>query len=285
MSAFTLVQLSDTHLSPSRPFFQFNFDVVVEELAALNPDHIVITGDLGLNGPDDIADVAFARRQFDRLPCSWSAVPGNHDLGLVPFEGGLHQPINAERLARYTDTMESDRFALDVHVWRLIGINSQLLGSGMDEEEAQYAWLAHELASLEKPTALFLHYPLFLDNQSDDEKTHSVVVPIARQRMLALIDAAPMVRLVASGHLHEDRRIERGSVTYQWAPSTAFIASESNHGGISTAGFLVYRFEDNQFSVERIEPRWIINHDIRNWGKSKPHGYYEIVKRQFPVIG
>jgi 3',5'-cyclic AMP phosphodiesterase CpdA len=72
--AAVIVQLSDTHLSPSRPYFQMNFEHVLEAVAAVRPDHVVITGDLALNGPDDPADIAFARRQFDRLPCAWSAV-------------------------------------------------------------------------------------------------------------------------------------------------------------------------------------------------------------------
>lgn len=285
MSTFTLAQLSDTHLSPSRPFFQFNYEIVLEELAAVKPDHVVITGDLGLNAPDDIADVVYARRQFDRLPCPWTAVPGNHDVGLVPFEGGLHQPINEARLARYRDAMDADRFAVDVGGWRLLGLNSQLLGTGLAAEEEQYEWLAGALSALERPAGLFLHYPLFLDDEADTSQSHAVVVPAARQRMLALIDETPHLRLVASGHLHEDRLIERNGVAYRWAPSTAFVTSEGNHGGVASAGFLVHRFDGATFTTERVEPHWIINHDIRNWGRSEPHGYYEIVKRPFPIIG
>jgi 3',5'-cyclic AMP phosphodiesterase CpdA len=284
MSAFTLVQLSDTHLSPSRPFFQFNYEIVLESLQEIKPDHIVITGDLALNGPDDIADVAFARQQFDRLPCAWSTVPGNHDVGLVPFAGGLHQAIDLQRHARYLDVMKSDHFSRDIAGWRFIGINSQLLASGLAAEEEQYNWLKAELTDLKNPVALFLHYPLFLDDDADQEQSHAVVHPKARKRMLALIDSAPQVRLVASGHLHVDRQLQRNGVTYQWAPSTAFITSDENHGGVATAGFLVYKIDGDNFTVERVEPRWMINHDIRNWSGSDPHGYYEIVKRPFPKV-
>jgi 3',5'-cyclic AMP phosphodiesterase CpdA len=285
MSAQTIVQLSDTHLSPSRPFFQFNYEIVLEELAAIKPDHIFITGDLALNGPDDIADVAFARQQFDRLPCPWSAIPGNHDVGLVPFAGGLHQAITNERLRRYLDVMESDRFVKDVGQWRFIGINSQLLGSGLDAEEEQFEWLSRELQSLKKLSTLFLHYPVFLDNENDVHESHTVVHPDARKRLLALIDNTPHIRLVASGHLHVDRQWKRNGVSYQWAPSTAFITTDEKLGGVATAGFLVYKFNAESFTVDRVEPRWMINHDVRNWSGSEPHGYYEIVKRPFPKVG
>ncbi len=281
MTKFTLVQLTDTHLSGSRPFFQFNFEMVIEAMADIAPDHIVITGDLALNGPDDIADVAFAARQFDRLGAPWSAVPGNHDLGLVPFQGGLHQPITPERLAAYVDVMGSDRFVHEIGDWRLIGINSQLLGSGLPAEAEQHDWLAATLAT-DRPTALFLHYPVYLDDPADPARSHAVVLPDARAALLALIDAHPNVRLVASGHLHEDRRAQRNGVVYQWAPATSFMTSGGGHGGTACVGFLVHQFDGTAFTTQRHSARWMIAHDIASWGNTEPHGYYEIVKRPYP---
>lgn len=284
MTKFTLVQLTDTHLSGSRPFFQFNFEMVIEAMADIAPDHIVITGDLALNGPDDIADVAFAKLQFDRLAAPWSAVPGNHDVGLVPFEGGQHQPVTQARLAAYLGVMGADRFVQDIGSWRLIGLNSQLLGSGLPAEADQHAWLASTLAESDRPVALFLHYPLYLDDPADPTRSHAVVLPESRADLLALIDANPMVKLVASGHLHEDRRVDRNGVVFQWAPATSFITTEGGHGGTATVGFLVYRFDGMSFTIERRVARWMIAHDIASWGNTEPHGYYEIVKRPFPSV-
>lgn len=281
---FTLVHLTDTHLSASRPFFQFNFEMVVEAIAEVAPDHIVITGDLALNGPDDIADVAFARRQFDRLGAPWSAVPGNHDVGLVPFEGGLHQPINAARHAAYLGAMGADRFAKDIGDWRLVGINSQLLGSGLAAEAEQHDWLAATLSETDRPIAVFLHYPLFLDDAEDPTPTHMCVVPSARARVLSLFDATPNLRLVASGHLHEERQAERNGVVYQWGPATSFITTDGNHGGTARVGFLVHWFDGTSFTTEHRAARWMIAHDIASWGNTQPHGYYEIVKRPFPSL-
>jgi 3',5'-cyclic AMP phosphodiesterase CpdA len=284
MSKFTLVQLSDTHLSASRPYFQFNYEMVVEAMADLAPDHIVITGDLGLNGPDDIADVAFAARQFDRLGAPWSAVPGNHDVGLVPFEGGLHQPINEGRHAAYLATMGADRFVQDIGDWRLIGLNSQLLGSGLAAEAAQQDWLAAMLAETNRPVALFLHYPLFLDDPTDPAPSHNAVLPEPRAAIMAMIEDAPQVKLVASGHLHEEQRVERDGVVYHWAPATSFMSSGGCHGGVATTGFLVHRFDGKTFTTERHSARWMINHDIASWENTEPHGYYEIVKRPYPSV-
>lgn len=284
MSTFTLVQLSDTHLSRSRPFFQFNYEIALEAVAEIAPDAVIVTGDLALNGPDDADDVMFAARQLERLPAAWFAVPGNHDVGLVPFEGGLHQAVDEARLETYRDVFEADRFVTRMGDWTMIGLNSQILGSGLAAEEEQFDWFAGTLAEASGPVGLFLHYPLFLQTAEDRGDTHSAVRPAARQRLLERIAGHGGVKLVASGHLHQDRRLEAQGIRFQWAPSTAFLTTEQTHGGEAYTGFLVYRFDGDQVSVERVEPRWMINHDIRNWGRSEPHGYYEIVKRPFPAV-
>lgn len=284
MTAFTLVQLSDIHLSRSRPYFQFNYEIALEAIAGIAPDAVIVTGDLALNGPDDSADIAFAAEQLDRIACPCHVVPGNHDVGLVPFAGGMHQPITARRLAIYRDVFGADRFVTEMGAWKFVGINSQLLGSGLPEEEEQYQWLAGEIGGRREPAALFLHYPLFLDDSSEAAASHACVVPAARRRMLDILASAPGVRLVASGHLHEERRMDLGGIAFQWAPATAFMSSEGGHGGAAYNGFLVYRFDGASFSVERVEPAFMINMDVRNWSHSEPHGYYEAVKRPFPSV-
>lgn len=277
--ALMLAQLSDIHLSRSRPFFQFNWEVVLAELAALRPDHVIVTGDLALNGPDDADDIAFARAQLERLPCPWSAVPGNHDLGLVPIRPGVHQPISETRREAYLHHFGADRFRLSFGDWTLLGLNTQLLGSGLAAEAEQHAWLEAELrAAAGRPVALFQHYPLFRERPDETAIGHSFVVPAARARVMALLEGSS-VQLVASGHLHREKRMVHAGIAYQWAPATAFIegADPKQHGGLAYNGFLLHRFNGQAFTTERVEPRWIIQHDIRNWAQSEPHGYYDIV--------
>jgi alkaline phosphatase D len=280
-----VVQLSDLHLSRSRPFFQFNFEAVLEELARLRPDHIVVTGDLALNAPDDFDDLAFARAQLDRLPVPWSAVPGNHDVGLVPLSPGQHQPADGPRRQRWLDLFGPDRFALDLGDWRLLGLNTQLLGGGLPAEAEQHAWLVAELAATSRPVALFQHYPLFRHGPDDPDHGHTCVIPAARAHLLAAI-AGSTVRMVATGHLHREKRIEHGGITFQWAPATAFIEGEDfkGHGGQAYNGFLMHRFADGTVATEGVEPRWIIHHDIRTWARMSPHGYYAAVAAPFPSV-
>lgn len=284
MTPVAIVQLSDTHLSRSRPFFQFNFEAALKEIAAIKPDLVIITGDLALNGPDDADDVAYAKSQFERISAPWFALPGNHDVGLHPFKGGLHQPITEARLKTYRGIFGTDRFSREIGGWKLVGINSQLAGSDLPEEEEQFSWLEGEIGGLAKNTALFLHYPLFLNDVSESNETHSTLRPAARRRLLDLFARAPGLKFVASGHLHRERRIENAGILYHWAPATAFIGTESTYGGDAYCGLLVHHLRPDGHSTDRLEPRLMINHDIRNWGRSEPHGYYDIVKDPYPHV-
>lgn len=280
-----LAQLSDIHLSRSRPFFQFNFEAVLEELARIRPDHIVVTGDIALNAPDDPDDLAFARAQLDRLPAPWSAIPGNHDVGLVPLEPGQYQAADVARRARWLDLFGPDRFAIDLGDWRLLGLNTQLMGGGLPAEAEQHGWLEAQLAERARPVALFLHYPLFRHASTEAERSHSCVVPEARARLMAAIGGSS-VKLVGSGHIHREKRMEEGGVVFQWAPATAFIETEDHkgNGGRAYNGFLLHRFSDGQVSTESIEPRWIIHQDVRGWARMTPHGYYRAVEAPFPKV-
>ena len=100
-----IVQVSDTHISRKRAYFVDNWDVFVEEMRRQPPDLIVHAGDVSFDGADDEDDIAFARREKDRLCAPWIAIPGNHDVGKSPLAVRLGQPVNAERMAQLAPTL------------------------------------------------------------------------------------------------------------------------------------------------------------------------------------
>src|SRR3546814_13743805 len=81
MAAFTIVQVSDTHLSRTHAYFQDNWEVFLDEMAALKPDLVLHSGDVSFNGPAAPDDIVFAREQIGRLRVPWLAIPGNHAIG------------------------------------------------------------------------------------------------------------------------------------------------------------------------------------------------------------
>lgn len=249
--SFRIAQISDTHLSPLRDRFVGNFERVAEALRARGPDLVINTGDVTLDGADDIGDLSFARELHAAIGLPWLVVPGNHDVGDDPTLAP-RQPIDPVRLARYRAVLGSDHFLRDVPGWRLIGINSLLADAALPDTAAQFEFLREAVAGAgPRHIALFLHKPLTLGGD-DPDGTYWRVRDTGRAALRAAFgDRQP--RLVASGHLHQFRRIEQESTTHVWAPSTAFIVADHAQQpfGTKLVGYVSYELgEDGGFSVD-----------------------------------
>eukprot|EP01037_Dinobryon_pediforme_P016061 gene16061-16233_t len=157
-----------------------------------------------------------------KLNGRWRVLPGNHDVGEEPPGQTEQQYVNAERLGRWSRVFGADRFAETVGAWRAIGINAQLLGSGLPEEADQMAWLEAQLEAAQAPVALFLHKPLFLASPDETDVNASCTTPGPRAVLLALLKKHG-VRFVISGHLHSYRDETIDGIRYLWLPATSFI--------------------------------------------------------------
>lgn len=268
----TILQVSDTHLSRTHAYFQDNWEAFLDCAAAERPDFIFVTGDMCFNGPVNADDLAFARREMDRLPAPWRTIPGNHDIGDVPPDAKLKHPMNEARRAAYRAHFGDEHWVLDLGDWRFVGLNAQLMGSGLPGEAEQMRMLEEALASAGKRSrALIVHKPLFDIDPGDPAQAPAAVFPFARARILDLCDRYG-VKLVASGHRHCYRSLRHGRTQLVWAPSTAFIDTSKSNGGVRLVrrlGYIRYRFEGRTFRHELVEPPLFINHDLRNWMMAK----------------
>lgn len=267
MAALRVLVVSDTHLSPRTPEADANWDAVVARVVADPPAVVVHTGDISTDGADRTDDLDHARAQLDRLRVTVPVhtIPGNHDLGDNPHGGyptldgtGTVKPtlVDPWRLARFRDRIGPDRWVVDVGDWRLVGLNAQLFGSGLPDEDEQWDWLAEllappgvgkpsgitpgkpapdqatrsdvapglqtELTGAARPVALFVHKPLLrAPSLPDDPSPGRYVPPPAVGRLLALIERTEgRVRTVVSGHVHQFGVHRRDGVTHVWAPTT-----------------------------------------------------------------
>lgn len=271
MSSATVVLVSDSHLGRNHAYFQDNWETFLTEMEALKPDLVIHAGDVSFNGPDAPDDIRFAREQIARLRVPWVAIPGNHDIGEPGDNPRLKQPITADRLGVWHEVFGADRHVLDVAGWRLVLLNSELLGSGMAEEKAQWEMLTEALAGAEgRPLGLVLHKPLFQMTPDEAEPNGSCVHPGPRRPVLALAREHG-VRFVASGHLHTWRRFVLDGTDFVWAPTTAFITPGrfADAGGVARVGYTVWRFEGDSYSVDYVQPPLFVNVDITNWSTQK----------------
>lgn len=252
----TVLQVSDAHLSPRNGLFRGNFARVRRWVDRERPDLVVATGDLSLDGAGREEDMEFAAAAHHALPAPMLAVPGNHDVGSHP-RTMPKQPVDDARLARFRRHLGKDRWVRDLPGWRLVGLNSEVMGMGHAEEGAQAAFVAAVAAEAgERRIALFLHKPVFVSAPDDPTFDYWSVPPHARHSLAPLL-RHPGLRLVASGHLHLHRRFNIGAVSFAWAPPLSFTVRPREQEalpGERLCGALVHRFHPDRVETELLVP-------------------------------
>ncbi|HET6950357.1 MAG TPA: metallophosphoesterase [Acidimicrobiales bacterium] len=227
--AARVVVVSDTHLSPRAPEAVANWAAVVDHVAATAPDLVVHAGDVTAQGDERPDELTFAADHLGRLAAPLALVPGNHDVGDPPSAVGGHGVlVDADRLARFRSTFGTDRFVVDVGRWRVVGLDAQVLGSGLAAEDDQWQWLEAELAAAAGPSphvAVVLHKPL-ATGPGDGRHPRRYVPPAAVPRLAALLDAAGAA-VVVSGHVHQWLRHAPDGVLHVWAPTSWAVLPDS----------------------------------------------------------
>lgn len=267
--------LSDLHLSPTHGFFWDNVRHARAAADAAGAEAVIVTGDLCINGPDSDEEMAFAARVLAGFATPVLALPGNHDVGDEPPGQDPAQIINAARLARWDAAFGTDRFLRDVGAWRLVGINAQLLGSGLTREADQDAWMEEAFATANgRPIALVLHKPLFTEHAGEDAPTASTINPAPRAVLLDRLRRAG-VRMVISGHLHASRdRVVEG-IRHLWLPAIAFLGA-GGHGGEPAVGAVTVDFSGAEAMVEPLSvPSGLTAHEL---AAIKQHGRWKFLR-------
>lgn len=222
-ATFRLVQVSDTHLSRHKAYFQSNWERFLDLMRADPPDLVVVTGDLCFDAVEFPDDVAFARRQMDRIPCPWRAIPGNHDIGDQWPDLKFKAPVDDAKIGLWRDSFGDDRWVQDHGGWRLVGLNGLVFDSPLAEERAQWDWLEAALAGRDgREVLLFVHKPLYLDDPAATGESTMHYGAGTRARLLDLARRHG-VRAISSGHLHRHWSGRDGEVDLVWAPSCAFV--------------------------------------------------------------
>lgn len=252
MTDFSILQISDTHLSPRTEHFRENNRLLAQPLAQAQHDIIIHTGDVTLDGIRYAEDFELCREFFDQSGQKIHFLAGNHDVGDNPR---LSKPasqngsaINEERYLKFADYFGRDYWSIDQGNWRILGISSMLVGSGLPQEEEQFAWIDEQIASLgDRYLAIFSHQPFYIDAPDNKELTYWTVDPSGWDRLDALMHH-PQLRLIASGHLHQQRSAKRGKVNLEWCSSIAFTTTDElvpEMGGAREVGYMEHRFSDD----------------------------------------
>jgi 3',5'-cyclic AMP phosphodiesterase CpdA len=248
-----VVQISDTHLSPFKPHFAANWAPLAQWIRGQDPDYVIHTGDVTVDGAGVEDELAHCAALFRDLGIPVMSVPGNHDVG---DPGHPIQPVDEARVAAWRRHMGPDWWSLDVEGWRLLGLDAMLFGSGLALESEQEAWLDAQLRSSEaRSLAWFLHRPLFLDLPDEGDSGYWAVRPALRAPLLARL-RHHNVALVASGHLHQMHSRTYEDCRYVFCPSAGFVVSEKRQmkmPGDKRLGAVIYDFDRTSVNVRPVE--------------------------------
>ncbi|HEX5294947.1 MAG TPA: metallophosphoesterase [Streptosporangiaceae bacterium] len=246
-----IVQISDTHLShlggPTNDNLERLIPFVNDQL---RPDLVVHSGDVLIADPDSAADRAAARELLSAITAPLRVVPGNHDVGEPGDEpwGGLG--TTSARVAAFAGAFGPDHW-LELGDYAVIGLDSEVLSTGLPEEQAQWDWLETVPAQVGgRPALVFSHKPFWPPAPGPDE--NAVCIPgLERYRLLRAL-AGLDVRVFGNGHLHQFSLGRYGDALTVTAPSTGFAGRSPERltgHGLQQAGVVEYRCEDGGVDV------------------------------------
>lgn len=253
---WSFVYVSDIHVGSPRsyrfqPAWNANWETARRQIVKLDPDFLVVGGDLTRDGTTHTEELVQVKTDLDQLPFPYHVIPGNHEVG-NKYLAGNPLSINHRYLERYHSVFGESEWSFVHRGIRLTGFNSFLLGSGLEQEVSLRSWL-ESLTTLDpvRYHFFFLHPAVFID--SPDEADFDPIKQRTawyfghdgseRDYLLDIFRRTGASHVV-SGHIHCRRQIEVNGTVFQIAPSTAFSQWHDRWpDGDASLGFLTYTFD------------------------------------------
>lgn len=258
-STTRMVQISDTHLSRWEGPLRRNFRAVAHFVnTVLRPDIVIHTGDVILSNPDADEDYVAAGTLHRLIAAPARFVPGNHDVGEAYDR--TWWATTRERLARFRGHFGETPWLEWIGDVGLIGLNSQVLGTGLPEEEEQWRRLEAIADAVRGRTVLLFQHMSFYTEYSGSDGRRGGIAPAERERILAILGGA-RVWGVANGHVHRYRRRRHGDAFEVWAPATGFLVEPRESArlpvGLEQLGVVLYEFDRDQVHVTFQSPPFL----------------------------
>lgn len=195
LKPFSFVQMCDTQLGLGGYEQDMQaFNLAVEQINILDPDFVIICGDL-VDIPNDssFSDFIMIMKSFN-MP--YYSAPGNHDVGDIP---------NDTTLSYYRNIIGNDYYEFQHKGYAFIVTNTQLWKVAVENESEKHDnWFKETLfakSGKNNPVIVIGHYPLYIENPTE-EGEYFDFFPVKRAEILELFTQNNVIAYL-SGHTHK----------------------------------------------------------------------------------
>lgn len=237
-----------------------NWEQAKQQILALEPDLLLVGGDITRDGSIHRFELEEMKTGFDRLPFPVHVIPGNMDTGNKHAASNrrnrgagqctdLALNVTSAQLQQFTEVFGPLWWSVDHKGVRFSGFADMAVNSGLPEEKAFWHWAEKQC---QRPPAAhhvwIMHYAMFADKLREPDwnpDTHYTewyfcVNQPGRDRLTALFKETS-TDLVISGHIHCHKRFEEEGMRFEIAPGTCFPQWQNRWpDGNPTPGFLCY---------------------------------------------
>ena len=217
------------------------FTEAIETANKINPDFVVICGDMVHNSDSDEQFqelIRISRLLNEDIKLYW--VAGNHDVGDKPTRAGL---------AQYKEQFGEYNYSFQEENCYFIVLNSSICydpGSVPDEWDILISFLEKELqiaaSAQQSHKIIFMHHPLFLNDPNEGD--NYFVIPSARRAKIIDLITEYDVSAVFTGHLHRNNYKKIGNTELVSTGPVGFPLGED------PSGIRHVRVDDNSLTHE-----------------------------------
>lgn len=207
--SFRLAQLSDLHLGVASaksfhkdPYQQFT--LALDAVLNLQPDGIIVTGDISLDTPDDAAN-EYLKASLDKTGLPYAVLAGNHDNS-QQIASTFHPEAGGQREVYYQKRFGDENIIfLDSSQGRF--------------SSKQWDWFRQRMEESTRRTLICMHHPPLYTGSAFMDSYYAF---IEQEEFCDIVTKVPHQAYVFCGHYHY-----AGTVTYKnlhiyIAPSTLF---------------------------------------------------------------
>ena len=277
MEPWTFVHVADIQPGSPKsyrynPSWRKNWEQARRQILAINPDLLLVGGDITRDGSIHRYELEEMKMDFDSFSFPVRVIPGNMDTGnkhtyRIGLNRGSGQCTDLDLNVTSTQLQQFDSvfgplwWTFDHKGVRFSGFADVVVNSGLPEEEVFWIWAQQQQ---NRPRARHhvwvMHYALYADAFEEEDwdiQTHYMdwyfcIDQPGKSKLMDLFQNTG-TDIVISGHIHCHKVSTTKGIRFEIAPATSFEQwADRWSEGNATLGFLKYTVSDAGITSERV---------------------------------